>query len=79
MNHERVERRPDLSQRPAQRLALAELGDVDLQHQQRDDDGEDTVGQGENPRGIVGALQHGLGLLFTLPRPADLDFRSGLI
>ena len=61
------------SKRLVQRLALGELGDVDLQDQQGVDDGEDAVGQGEHPRGIVGALQHGLGLRIAFRRPADLD------
>jgi hypothetical protein len=42
-------------------VALGELGDVDLQHQQGDDDGEHAVGQGKDASGIVSAFQHGPG------------------
>src|SRR4029453_10262405 len=55
-------------QRLVQRVALGELGDVDLQHQQGDDDREHAVGQGQDPGRVVQTL----GQL-----PARVDILSG--
>jgi hypothetical protein len=62
-DQERHERRPDILERRPQGLAARELGHVDLEHQQRDDDREDPVGQGHDPRRVVRAL---VGLPFAL-------------
>jgi hypothetical protein len=52
-DHKGGERRAELAQRLVQRLALGELGDVDLEDQQGDDDREHAVGQGKDPGRIV--------------------------
>jgi hypothetical protein len=56
-DHKGDQRRLEFLQGLGQRLALGQLGDVDLQHQQRDDDREDPVGQGKHAGGVVLALE----------------------
>ncbi len=47
---------PDFPQRIAQRLPLGEVGHLDLQHEQGEDDGEDAVTEGQHPRRVVTPL-----------------------
>ena len=54
-------------------MALGELGDVDLQDQQGDDDREDAVGQGQHAGRVVQPLHQGAGRVSILPRPPDGD------
>jgi hypothetical protein len=52
-DHERHERRPDLGQRVGEALTRTEVRDVDLEHEQRQDDREDAVRQRQQPGGFV--------------------------
>jgi hypothetical protein len=52
-DEEREEGGPDLLQGLRERLTVGQLGDVDLEDEQRDDDRDDPVGQRQNARGIV--------------------------
>jgi hypothetical protein len=52
-DEEGEERGPDLLQGSLERLAVGQLGDVDLEHEQGDDDRDDPVGQCQDARGIV--------------------------
>ena len=72
-DHEGHQRRPELGQGLGEGVALGELGDVDLQDQQGDDDGEHPIGQGEDPGRIMQLLQQLRTRFAAVPRRGDGD------